>query len=227
MAAVAVLVVKHGQMAGQRWALEGERWTIGRDPSCCAIVLPELEVSRRHAEIRRAEDGSLWVTDLGSRNGTWLNGRPLALAPQPLRPGDELLLAGKVSLIVTTADETASLPRAVMSAPLGLCMDHERRMVWVNGKELRPPLSAQQYHVLHLLVSRQGKVVSRDELLDVMDRRSESPAKVHTMQSLNALIHRLRERLAELDAEHNYIVTVRGHGFRFVNRAEASCGEAG
>ena len=74
--------------------------------------------------------------------------------------------------------------------------------------------------MLQLLVSRNGSVVSRDELLDEMDRLSEhSPEDVHSLQALNALIHRLRERLAELDPDHDYIVTVRGHGFRFVNRS--------
>jgi DNA-binding response OmpR family regulator len=33
------------------------------------------------------------------------------------------------------------------------------------------------------------------------------------------LIYRLRERLAELDPDHNYVVTVRGHGFRYEPRA--------
>lgn len=221
MAAVEMLVVKSGQLAGQRWALEGERWAIGRDPSYCAIVLPEPEISRRHVEIVRAEDGSLWVSDLGSRNGTWLNGRPLSQTRQPLRPGDELLLAGKVALVLMTADETASLQRPnAPPSPLGLVIEHARRSVWINGKELHPPLSVQQYQVLQLLVSRNGSVVSRDELLDEMDRLSEhSPEDVHSLQALNALIHRLRERLAELDPDHDYIVTVRGHGFRFVNRS--------
>ena len=37
-------------------------------------------------------------------------------------------------------------------------------------------------------------------------------------QSIDALVRRLRERLAEVDPEHQYLVTMRGHGFRFENR---------
>jgi predicted component of type VI protein secretion system len=40
----------------------------------CQLVLDDDDVSRRHAELRIA-DGQAMLTDLGSRNGTWLDGR--------------------------------------------------------------------------------------------------------------------------------------------------------
>ena len=47
-------------------------------------------VSRRHVQIRRAS-GGLWVADLKSSNGTWLNGKRLTpLTEYPLHDGDEL-----------------------------------------------------------------------------------------------------------------------------------------
>jgi DNA-binding winged helix-turn-helix (wHTH) protein len=42
-----------------------------------------------------------------------------------------------------------------------------------------------------------------------------------TDQAVDALIYRLRERLAELDPDHTYVVTVRGHGFRYEPRSLA------
>ncbi|MCO5164988.1 MAG: FHA domain-containing protein [Planctomycetes bacterium] len=47
--------------------------TIGRDPGC-ALVLDSMLVSRRHAEVRR-NDAFLAVVDLGTANGTFLNGK--------------------------------------------------------------------------------------------------------------------------------------------------------
>ena len=41
-----------------------------------------------------------------------------------------------------------------------------------------------------------------------------------TEQALDAMVRRLRERLADLDATHEYIVTVRGHGLRLDNPDE-------
>ncbi len=60
--------------------------TIGRGPRN-DIVLRELLVSRRHAEVRRSGTGHV-VVDLGSSNGTYLNGRQVSRAP--LHPGDLL-----------------------------------------------------------------------------------------------------------------------------------------
>ena len=68
---------------------EGIRVTIGRGPSCDCL-LPEDSVSRRHAELWR-ESGRWYVRDLGSRNGTRLNGMRVLEAVE-LRPGDRLAL---------------------------------------------------------------------------------------------------------------------------------------
>ncbi|MEV6114454.1 FHA domain-containing protein [Streptomyces sp. NPDC052109] len=50
------------------------------------LVVDDLIVSRRHAELRAHADGTYEIVDLGSHNGTYLNGRPVARAP--LGPGD-------------------------------------------------------------------------------------------------------------------------------------------
>lgn len=50
------------------------------------LVVDDLVVSRRHAELRVLPDGRYEIVDLGSHNGTYLNGQPVARAP--LSPGD-------------------------------------------------------------------------------------------------------------------------------------------
>jgi len=64
---------------------------VGRAPSA-TLVLSDAQVSRMHARID-VWDGELGVRDLGSRNGTWLNDRPID-EPEPLAAGDELELGG-------------------------------------------------------------------------------------------------------------------------------------
>ncbi|MFJ9823187.1 FHA domain-containing protein [Streptomyces sp. NPDC101160] len=44
------------------------------------LVVDDLTVSRRHAELRAAPDGTYWIHDVGSHNGTFLNGRPVTEA---------------------------------------------------------------------------------------------------------------------------------------------------
>jgi hypothetical protein len=63
--------------------------TIGRHPDC-DIVLPNEEVSRQHAEVRREEDGFVLV-DLGSLNGTKVNGAGVR-APRQLQDGDVITI---------------------------------------------------------------------------------------------------------------------------------------
>jgi hypothetical protein len=73
--------------AGPAFAVNGET-TVGRSPGC-GVALPEDSfVSQIHARLY-ARDGTAWVEDLGSTNGTFVNGRRLD-APSPLRPGDRL-----------------------------------------------------------------------------------------------------------------------------------------
>jgi hypothetical protein len=70
--------------------LEQARLVIGRS-SGCQLVLADDTVSRRHAELF-LEEGRWLLRDLGSSNGTWLNGRRVVEAE--VRPGDVLHLGG-------------------------------------------------------------------------------------------------------------------------------------
>jgi DNA-binding winged helix-turn-helix (wHTH) protein len=75
---------------GVAYALREGRNVIGRDPAA-HIRLDLAAVSRRHAAINIHGEEAV-VQDLGSRNGTWLNGEKLEAA-RPLRPGDEIRIA--------------------------------------------------------------------------------------------------------------------------------------
>jgi hypothetical protein len=79
---------------GRRIPVGTEPVVIGRLPEC-EVVLPDSNVSRRHAEIRRKDDG-VFVTDLGSTNGTRVNGTPVR--EQLLTSGDEVSV-GSTKLI--------------------------------------------------------------------------------------------------------------------------------
>jgi len=85
------VVVVQGPAAGARVALEREV-VIGRDPRC-ELPIGAADVSRRHARIVPDEDGHK-VVDLGSTNGTWVNGRPITT--RKLVPGDRIELGSCV-----------------------------------------------------------------------------------------------------------------------------------
>ncbi|RMF37877.1 MAG: FHA domain-containing protein [Chloroflexi bacterium] len=217
---VPVLVAHEGMLAGQRWPIDREAITIGRGADC-DIILPERQVSRHHARIERRNEG-YYLVDLGSKNGTYVNGEEVH-APYRLQDGDEIQIALCVKLAFVGAEATvplsfeeaaALMERSPSRAPLWI--DEDARRVFVRGRELVPPLSPAQYRLLLLLYKAQGRVCSREEVVQAVwtDAYSEGI----TDQAIDALVRRLRDRLAQVDPDHQYVVTVRGHGFRLENR---------
>src|SRR3954469_15765235 len=69
-----------GSKKGQLEQAQGERITIGRDPANTVQFDPtqDLDVSSHHAQLAIGDDGKYMLTDLGSRNGTFLNGQKVA-----------------------------------------------------------------------------------------------------------------------------------------------------
>ena len=75
---------------------KGPPLVIGRDtgPRTGVYLIDDRSVSAQHAELR-SRNGYFEVTDLGSKNGTSVNGEPIATqTPQPLRDGDFIQIAG-------------------------------------------------------------------------------------------------------------------------------------
>jgi class 3 adenylate cyclase len=76
--------------------------TIGR-ASRADVVIDDAQVSRHHARIE-TRDAHPWILDLGSKNGTWLNGAQLEASAVELCDGDELRL-GQLALRVQSGDD--------------------------------------------------------------------------------------------------------------------------
>lgn len=79
--------------------LASARVTLGRE-SRNDITIPDINVSRTHAEISLSPQGAWVITDLGSTNGTYVNGR--AVASQPLNEGDRIAM-GSTNFVFTLA----------------------------------------------------------------------------------------------------------------------------
>ena len=82
----ALIVRSGGGRAGETFALERERTSVGRSPDC-EIFLDDVTVSRRHAVIARSGD-AFRIEDEGSLNGTFVNKKRVESAE--LEDGDEL-----------------------------------------------------------------------------------------------------------------------------------------
>lgn len=203
-----MLILQDDAGDGRHWMLDRAEMVIGRQDDC-DIALDDRKVSRQHACIRREREGYV-LTDLHSKNGTFVNGDPVS-GEQPLQDGDIIQIA--LSCRLTFVDAGATVPLFFDQATKHhLALDSDTRVVYVNQRELSPSLSPAQYRLLELLIQHQGRIVDRDEVVGAV--WPDSAGEGVSEQAIDALVRRLRERLAELDADWQYIVTVRGHGFR-------------
>ena len=208
------LVAQTGPLNGQRWVIK-DFLLLGRENNC-NIVIPSRQVSRMHARVTATNEGIL-LEDLASKNGTHYNGKPIT-DPVLLEDGDVIQIALAQQFIFISSDATLPLESVGMiyqdigGANRRLRLDSRSHRVFVLEREITPPLSAAQFLLLDLLYQRPGQVVPRSQLIQAV--WEEVDAVGVSEQALDALIRRLRDRLAAADPTHNYIITVRGHGLR-------------
>jgi len=218
-----VLVGQGGSLNGYRWSIAGEI-TIGRT-SACEIMISNQQVSRKHARIYISPDGFA-LEDLNSKNGTFHNGKPVAEITK-LEDGDIIQTALAQEFVFLGQDATVPLSpgdfeSSVISYFRRIRLEKDSRRTWILNRELNPPLSLLQFKLLVLLSESTGRVISRSEVINSVWGSQESVGV--TDQALDALVRRLRERISDLDGQYNYIITVRGQGYRLDNPPISSGG---
>lgn len=131
------LTIKEGPKAGEVLVLENVEYTVGRTPDN-KIMIDELSVSRHHMRLQPTL-GSFALEDLGSTNGTWVNGEQLT-RPCVLAPGDIIQLADNVTLEFGVQEEV--LPEALIPPPdIPVVTETPRGTMpaWLMDKEPTPP----------------------------------------------------------------------------------------
>lgn len=202
----AMLIWEDGEIIKEQWALETDEVFLGRDASC-QIKVPSRWISRIHARFYRKGTQYL-IQDSGSKNGLYINGQRI-YKDYALSDGDKIQLAPGLDLIFVDSEATAPLPGRAVDQ---LYLDHETRQVYLQGQQLSPPLSTQQYDMLSLLYESPGRVYSRYEIIEAAWPNDHADGV--SDDAVDAMVRRLRQRLAEVDSEQDYIVTVRGYGFK-------------
>src|SRR3954447_17708807 len=102
------LTIKSGPGAGRTVEVEGTEFTIGREAGV-ELVLSDGKASRRHAALRVLPDGRATLYDLGSSNGTFVNGRRIQ---STLLQGGEQIQIGDTVLVADGAAAAAAQPPA-------------------------------------------------------------------------------------------------------------------
>ncbi len=123
MSNIPEILVTVGSLKGQRFTVTEVGLRLGRSSSC-EIAISDPALSRNHC-LFELREGSLWVTDLASANGTFVDGEPLGADSRQLKVGD-VVMAGESSLEIVVAGEAPSpskKPFAPTTLDLGLGSD--------------------------------------------------------------------------------------------------------
>lgn len=214
-----ILIAQTGPHEGQHWVLK-DTLLIGRDADC-DIVIPSHQVSRHHARFTLTQQGVL-LEDLASKNGTYHNGKPITETIL-IHEDDIIQIALAQKFVLLSPDATVPIGEDISPPMLRegtpgktkLKLEKRSRRVWIGEREIIPPLSVLQFNLLDILCQQEGQVVPRSEI--IYGIWGEEDAVAVSEQALDALIRRLRDRLLEIDPQHEYIVTIRGHGLRLDN----------
>jgi|SRR5579884_3702081 hypothetical protein len=202
------LVDRSGARPAAVYSLGVAATTIGRSGEN-HVVVPNERASRRHAQV--TWDGTRYVLeDLGSRNGTFLNGRRLT-APQPLQHGD-LITVADCTLFFDAADETLGEPEAAPAG--GLRIDTVAARAWAGDQEL--PLTAKEYQALLVLHNKRG-LVTKEELAQQVWPEYQGAVGDYNIEQL---IARLRRKLEAAPGSAPRLRTVRGLGYRLETESE-------
>ena len=111
----------------------GASVVIGRDRDLAQLVIPDSQVSRAHCVLTNQE-GQASIEDLGSRNGTWLNGNKIK--KEGVKPGDEIVVGGTRILIKNPGTTSGEFGQSLLGKT-------------VSGFELQEVLGQGSYGVVY------------------------------------------------------------------------------
>lgn len=174
------------------------------------LMIPEIDGL---AVIRRARQaGDVPILVLSARGA--VGDRILGLSegaddylPKPFSPAE---LVVRVRTILRRTERTSGSGGPARPMAMGsLELDQERHVVTVDGEPV--PLSALELRLLAALLEADGRVLTRDQLLDAIHGVGEGDV---TDRAIDQYVKRLREKLGDDPAEPRFVATVRGVGYR-------------
>jgi pSer/pThr/pTyr-binding forkhead associated (FHA) protein len=220
---MAYLIVEKGEDKdiGMKFNLGEKPLIIGRKTAQNVpdIALNSEFISRRHAEIGFA-NGSFYVQDLGSTNGTAVDQKQIDAGQPELLLHDVViglgLQSGTARVLLRfketpTVRTTRIVPKSDMVTKDRLAIDRKTKEVWIDGKMIG--LTPKEYGLLVYLDSHRNMMCGRDEIIanvwpEVLDPGGVADA------AIDQLVRRLRVKI-EKDSNHpTILINKKGFGYR-------------
>ena len=207
----AMLLVESGLSVKKTIFLKTPTFVMGK-ASSADFSIDNPFVSRMHCRIRFA-DGAFFLSDLGSRNGTSLNGVLLERDEESLlNDGDSIILATDVVHLRfrQVSDQTMTYPHGAQPVSSDIRLDSARD-AWVRGEKLSPALAAKEFEVLEVRYMQRGTAVSRDDVARAGWPEREDGDVGN--QEIEQCIRRIRRRIERDPRSPELIVTRRNFGY--------------
>jgi len=209
----AFFVVESGIPGTDHIPLTTALFVVGKNPDV-DFTIDNPFVSRRHCQIR-ARDNSFYITDLGSKNGTYVNSVRLQGSEEKELNHEDLVGFAEDRVIIRfrhSSSETLTLELPRSPLVTGLHVDSGPREVYLEGALLTPPVSRKEFDVLELLYQRREDAVSRDDIVRVgWPERDDGDVG---NQELEQCIRRIRHRIEPDPRKPKYVITVRRYGYK-------------
>jgi two-component system response regulator RegX3 len=194
-----------GSLAGARDAFA----QVGPEVVLLDVMLPDGDGRDLCREIRAGSDAIIVMLTARGEEVDRIVGLELGADDYVVKPFSAGELVARIRAIQRRGSTAASRRRPITIGDLSL--DPASREVTKAGAVV--DLAAKEFDLLHLLMSRAGEVVGREEIMDrVWDPHWYGPTK-----TLDVHISWLRKKLEDDPAAPRYISTVRGVGFRFAS----------
>jgi len=172
------------------------------------LMLPGLDGTEVCRRIRAQSDVPILMLTAKDSEIDKVVGLELGADDYITKPFSTRELMARMKAVMRRVPSEASPKRNVLEAG-HVCVDLDRHEVYVNGTLV--DLSPKEFRLLHSLVANQGRVLTRDELIE----SGWGNEFMGDLKTLDVHIRWLREKIEEDPSSPKHIITVRGVGYRF------------
>ena len=184
------------------------------------LMLPEIDGLSVVRAIRRTADTPIIILSARGTTSDRIAGLGSGAddyLPKPFSPAELVLRVGRVLARTSPTAGIDEVPDPVAPLVHGeLVVDRQRHAVELAGRPV--PLTVIEFRLLVALLEADGRVLSRDQLLDAVYGLD---AEAVLERTIDVHVGRLRDKLNDTASEPRFVATVRGVGYRAAARPEA------
>jgi DNA-binding response OmpR family regulator len=177
------------------------------------VMLPNVDGWEICRTLRKSSDVPVLMLTAREEELDRVAGLAMGADDYVVKPFSPRELVERVKAILRRSRPASRQPAAVLSFG-GLELDPEKHRVVLDGRPVA--LTSSEYKILYALMSSPGKAFSREELLSHCYQHGEAVID----RVIDVHIGKLRQKIEDDPAQPRFILTVRGHGYRFSDQGD-------